>query len=537
MEACLRSLNLQEKGKLDPIIYGSTCNHLGNIYVELSDFSKAEHYHLLSLHNRQSVSFQEGIGKSYLNLGKLYFLTQRVDSAGLMALKARRIFEETGYTKGKIKCLILSGQVSTVKGAYEDAEHLFNEALQFSEVTGYSKGIVYASYYKGILYLTQNMPDEALSWFTKSLALCRKKGIQEVELDNYLALQKCYTLKSDYPEANKLALQYATAKEKYLISLYNKRLADVQINYESVKSMRIQESLQSENILKEARLKRKNLLILFIIATLLFLFILTVFIYSRYRFKQKDNRILKELNAELQLVNIEKDRFLSIIAHELRNPLWWVKNITETLSQRFDSMNRDQIYTILLTLDDSAKNTFMLMDNLLNWSRSKLNLLPCKPGYFNVEDLMQMNLDQFSVMISQKELTVNAAYLHEGNGFGDKDHYLIIFRNLISNAIKFTPAGGRIEIRTSNRNGYVFVCIQDNGIGIDKEMISRLFDEITSYSTLGLMQEKGAGLGLKLSRDFANKNGGDLRVSCGPEKGTTVEVLIPCNPVPLLQEA
>jgi signal transduction histidine kinase len=285
--------------------------------------------------------------------------------------------------------------------------------------------------------------------------------------------------------------------------------------------------LRIDNELKNAQLERKNQLILTGIIMLFLLVALIVLLYSRYWSKAMDNSKLKELNRELHQVSHEKDRLFSIIAHELRNPLWWFRNITETLSQRFDVMDKQKLNETLFALDESAKNTFLLMDNLLNWSRSKLNLLPFHPVSFDLREVIGQSISQFNSMASQKKITINTDLRHSGRAFGDREQCNIVIRNILSNALKFTQADGTISLLTCDNDGCIHLVVRDTGIGIDPKMIKNLFDESTAYSTLGLMQEKGSGLGLKLCREFAEKNGGSIEVHSALQCGTTIEVTIP----------
>jgi signal transduction histidine kinase len=130
-------------------------------------------------------------------------------------------------------------------------------------------------------------------------------------------------------------------------------------------------------------------------------------------------------------------------------------------------------------------------------------------------------------MASQKKISINTDLRHSGQAFGDREQCNIVVRNILSNALKFTPADGTISLLTCDKDRCINLVVRDTGIGIDPKMINNLFDESTAYSTLGLMQEKGSGLGLKLCREFAEKNGGSLEIRSASQCGTTIEVTIP----------
>jgi signal transduction histidine kinase len=167
------------------------------------------------------------------------------------------------------------------------------------------------------------------------------------------------------------------------------------------------------------------------------------------------------------------------------------------------------------------------MDNLLNWSRSKLNLLPFHPANFDLCEVIAQHISQFRGMAAQKGMDIITDLQHSGMVYGDREQFNIVIRNLLSNAVKFTPAGGIVSLLTRDQHEGIRMMVSDTGIGIDPAVINDLFDESKAYSTLGLMQEKGAGLGLKLCREFAEKNGGSLEVCSVVQQGTTVVVTIP----------
>jgi signal transduction histidine kinase len=241
--------------------------------------------------------------------------------------------------------------------------------------------------------------------------------------------------------------------------------------------------------------------------------------------KRKANTALALLNDQLETANREKDKLFSIISHELRNPLYWTQNLAEMLSRKFREMPAEKLEKSLSSLDESARNAFHLMDNLLQWSRSKLKRIHPRKGDLFLRALVADTAEMFQTIIRYKEIRFTNAIPEECRVYADGDLLGCVIRNLLSNAIKYTPAGGAIEIGTVNniksgvRGEEVVVAVRDSGTGIDAS-IDTIFSDAVG-SAVGLMHEKGSGIGLKLCKDFVELNGGRIWVESRPAGGGT----------------
>ncbi|MCX6154846.1 MAG: PAS domain-containing sensor histidine kinase [Candidatus Kapabacteria bacterium] len=241
---------------------------------------------------------------------------------------------------------------------------------------------------------------------------------------------------------------------------------------------------------------------------------------------------LSETQEALEKTNSEKDNFFSIIAHDLKNPLGNFRNVTELLSDSYaDFSEKDRIEFIGL-MNDSAKNIYALLENLLEWSRSQRGQIPFQPLLFN---LKMMSIDIFKLMkpsadAKNIELINHIPVNYEINA--DLNMINTVIRNLISNAIKFTPNGGMIELGLKNINDNKImteecIYIRDNGLGMNKEMCNKLFRIDTNVTTPGTNAEKGTGLGLILCKEFIEKHGGKIWVESEEGKGSTFYFTIP----------
>ncbi|MBW7877243.1 MAG: hybrid sensor histidine kinase/response regulator [Candidatus Cloacimonetes bacterium] len=242
------------------------------------------------------------------------------------------------------------------------------------------------------------------------------------------------------------------------------------------------------------------------------------------------NQKLNEANQKLSELNITKDRLLSIIAHDLRGPLSAFVNISELIHKEFQEMSQADIESSLEVMKRDSKRIFLLLENLLEWSRLQLEPTPATTGPVTVSVILEQALQLFSEPVHQKELVIEN--LISSDLVVEADSYMLqaILRNLISNAIKFSRPGGKIKIEAQNCGDTVELKVIDHGVGIPKEIQPRIFSLNHIYSTRGTSGERGSGLGLILCKDFLEKNSGSIRFESKAGSGTTFYITLPAVP-------
>ena len=241
----------------------------------------------------------------------------------------------------------------------------------------------------------------------------------------------------------------------------------------------------------------------------------------------RQNRELEKLNKELEIANREKDKVFSIITHELRNPLYWFQNLTEMLSVKYSNMSSEMVKKTLGALDESAKNAFHLMDNLLHWSRSRLNRITPVITDQSLEKLINESSRMYETILKQKNIPLEIKLPADAFIKADADLFMCVMRNLISNAIKFTPEGGLIEISAFSDDLNYVISVIDSGLGIDEKQKQTMFNSDVQATSIGLMNEKGSGFGLKLCKEFVEMNSGSIWISDNKTKGSCFTFTIP----------
>ena len=236
---------------------------------------------------------------------------------------------------------------------------------------------------------------------------------------------------------------------------------------------------------------------------------------------------LKENEVRLSELNATKDKFFSIIAHDLRNPFNTIMGFSEILEDQIKSKDYGNIEEFATLIKKSSDQVMDLLTNLLEWSRLQTGRIQLRPEYFEIGSFIDRIADLFNDTARQKKITISTEISNNGKLFADRDMIDTVIRNLISNAIKFTPSGGTITILTKQTQEEQIVVIQDNGIGIKQEAIAKLFRIDENHSTLGTQNEKGTGLGLLLCKEFIEMHGGKIWVESELGKGSTFSFSIP----------
>jgi PAS domain S-box-containing protein len=242
--------------------------------------------------------------------------------------------------------------------------------------------------------------------------------------------------------------------------------------------------------------------------------------------KQNEEEIMLK-NEELTLINAEKDKFFSIITHDLRGPFNSIMGFTQLLYEIVNEKDSPEVVEYADIILKSSEKAMDLLNNLMEWTRSQTGRMKYNPEYFELNVFLQPILHLFEEIAGQKSISVTKNLPVSAPVFADKAMMGTIFRNLISNALKFTQEGGEVTISAEVSQNNLTVAVRDNGIGIPKESVKRLFRIDQNFSTQGTSKESGTGLGLILCKEFVDKNKGEIWVESEEGKGSTFYFTIP----------
>lgn len=236
---------------------------------------------------------------------------------------------------------------------------------------------------------------------------------------------------------------------------------------------------------------------------------------------------LKNTENHLQELNATKDKFFSIIAHDLKNPFNALIGFSELIYKNTEKYSTERIQQLGLRMYTSAKQAFNLLENLLSWSRIQTGNLVPKIQTLHAVDLLTETHQLFLAAADAKNISINLNYREFIYVNADRQMLNTVLRNLITNAIKFTHPNGKIELKLETKNQEVLFSISDNGIGIEKGYLDEIFKIENRYSKPGTADEKGTGLGLILAKEFIELHNGKIWVESEINKGTTFYFTLP----------
>jgi len=252
----------------------------------------------------------------------------------------------------------------------------------------------------------------------------------------------------------------------------------------------------------------------------------------------KQNEELLELNASLEKkveertlqlkdLNATKDKFFSIIAHDLKNPFNTLMGFTELLLDNLDDYTTDKLREFIGILHDTSKQSYALLENLLEWSRSQTGRIQLKKEELNIYDIAEENMDLLLNQAAKKKIQLGNDIDPSVRIFADANMIRTVIRNLISNALKYTREKGSVTISSEKDKDMLLIAVKDTGLGIKPENKEKLFRIDLNYTTRGTADEGGTGLGLILCKEFINRNGGEIWVESVFGEGSTFKFSLP----------
>jgi signal transduction histidine kinase len=261
-------------------------------------------------------------------------------------------------------------------------------------------------------------------------------------------------------------------------------------------------------------------------------------IYIIIRFVHK-NYTLERLRAEkseirLRQLNADKDRFISILGHDLRSPFNSLLGLSELLTKNIHKYDIDKIENFAININQSAQRSFNLLEDLLKWANAQQGNIPFKPQILSFADICKDSVEVLRPIADEKNIVITYPLSDGITVFADNDMLKTVLRNLVSNAIKFTNNDGVINISGEQTDSNVTISVSDNGIGIPPENLAKLFDISEVLTTKGTAKETGTGLGFLLCKEFVKKHGGIIWVESEVGKGSEFKFTLPCNAEPKL---
>lgn len=240
---------------------------------------------------------------------------------------------------------------------------------------------------------------------------------------------------------------------------------------------------------------------------------------------------LNLVNKELNDINSDKDKFLSILAHDLKNQFNVLLGFTDLLLENFRKYDEKTIEKQLIILNNLTSQTYQLLEQILTWAKSQSGKLISNPIRFEFHEECEKVIENIYEEASSKNINISFEFSEQIFIYADLNIFSTVMRNLISNAIKFTNSFGNIKIRTEIKNHFVYITVSDNGVGISQENLNKIFEIKEHISLKGTNNEKGSGFGLKLCKELIEHQGGVIWVESEIGKGSDFKFSLPLSKV------
>lgn len=236
---------------------------------------------------------------------------------------------------------------------------------------------------------------------------------------------------------------------------------------------------------------------------------------------------LQNYAKQLRQLNASKDKFFSIIAHDLKAPFNSMLGFADILQNEVEKLDIEEIKDLSSDIYNTGKSTYRLLENLLQWSMLEIGCLPWKPSRLNLNEIVDDTLLILSGVARTKNITLVNKIIPQQTVYGDLKMLQSVLQNLVNNALKFTPEKGQVNVSSLVKDNLIRVIVSDTGVGMTQQQIDGLFNIEHFISRDGTLGEKGTGLGLLLCQEFVAKNGGTMKVESKIGKGSQVSFTIP----------
>ena len=469
-----------------------SANNLAVTYMFNGDSKKALEYNNLSLEIMSRYNNKDGIANSLFNIGLVY--ARNDDNP-----KAMKYYSQS---------LVLYNEIDDNRSHSIVLANIAFSKLRTGDISGAESDIL------------------------KSIDIAKQLGLIDVMAMNYDFLTQLYIQKSDFKNALISKEKFIDIKDRIFNQETRNRVTELEVKIETEQKKREVELIQKKN---EAQ---RN----FFLTVILIVLLLAILFYNGYKIKKRANIDLEKKNEEIDAANRElellneklfeanstKDKFFSIISHDLRNPLYWFRNVTNILSKRAGELDKFQMIEATKALDDSAKSSLHLVENLFQWAKAQTGKIEFKPGNIDLKLLVDGIINQLQLTAEEKGIVLEEKIPENTILFADRNMFNTVILNLVSNGLKFTQRGGRVTITSQDiDNDTIEVIVSDTGLGISQENIEKLFRIDAVHTTAGTANESGSGLGLILCKEFIEQNGGSISVVSSIGKGSTFRVNVP----------
>ena len=503
--------------------------NIGLLYINMLQLDQSDVYLQEAKQFFLKANDYNHLGLVYHNIALLQEMQNKYDSSFISYNKAADFYLKANNKYEYVNVLIHLGSNYKNNGDIEKALESILEAQKLAEELGYDFFLPQSNLvYCGIL-IEMGDTDEARKIINNIKSVNPRFENEKRALNLMLVNQT-----GSYAEFKNALNNYINYRDSVFIQENNRTVNEINLKYETEQKEAENQRLKNENRLQELVIFRQKILVFVAILVAFFalLILVSVFIFRKKR-KERialleiKNKEINEKSEQLKISNETKDKLFSIIAHDLRSPFTSLLGFSSLLKEETEKGKFENAAAYSIHLNATAVNTYELIDNLLNWTRSQQNHLVPNPGLILLSDVVNEIILSLNAVAIGKHIEVVSQIEEDIEVMVDKNMLLVILRNLIGNALKFSYKGGKVIVDCEENNENYIVSIKDNGKGMEASLRDKIFSDNTGVSSIGTENEHGSGLGLILVKEFVKKIDGKVWVESVPEEGSTFSFTIP----------
>jgi len=491
---------------------------IGLIFENMRDYASAMNYFRKGLSLAILTHYEAEECHIYSNMGRSFDLSGHYDSAFYYRSKAKELGEKMGDQNAVNQALAEMGILSVKQGRQQEGLDYYLKALPYFEKV--HDTVPWGMLYQNIsgVYLSMKKYAESKKYAMLGMQLLKNNKEPDVNLRFYEALYSAEKLQGNYKEALAWHEKMTALNDSIYSASSSKQVAELATKYETAKK---EEQINLQNL----EISRRGILIYAGFGFALLILVGTGIGYVNYRKTQRLSVRLAEQRNALEDLNKLKDKLFSIISHDLRSPLNNTHAMLELLQR--GEISEDKMKRFTQTLSDTLQDNIQLLDNLLNWAASQLKGAQINKREINVRELIEENLASIQSTAERKNIALVEQASEDAMVYADLSMARVVMRNLLSNALKFTPEGGKITVQAMTTGNEVTIVVADTGVGMENAMKNSVFSGSPNESTPGTKNEKGFGIGLNLCKEFVEKNDGRIYVESQLGQGSRFSFTLP----------
>ena len=501
---------------------------MASVYNSQNNYKKAIELFKkdLELHNR--LSDKRSVGRALNNIAFCFFREKLMDSAFHYNQKALSFNQQLNDDYLLAFSYRNMGDLLEFNGKNDSARLYYSKAIEKAQKVNSIQLQLTARYRIGRNLSSEKKFKDAIKYLEEALALGIQMGAKSETSLIYNLLSTAYEGNGQFKEAYIAQKKFSSLNDSLYQERSRSKLAEMQAKFEAERKQTEINQLKKEKQQQHKESQQKTFLNISLMITTIVFIIMLLVIWRKNKYKTATNLLLNKQKEELEETLLLKDKVFSIVSHDLRSPIASLNAVLPMLDP--DTLDKESYRELKDKLTLQVQNLHYVLDNLLIWSRSRMKgISGIENTRFQLKKQADFSVNLLKALAQQKEINIVNQIAEDLHYTADSQHFDIIIRNLLLNAIKFTPVKGIIALSSEEDNNNIRISVTDNGIGMTQDQVGRLFQLKTHFTTPGTQKEKGTGLGLLICAEYAAANNWNIQVKSEPGKGSQFSLILPKN--------